>query len=193
MEIKNQQEEEEELLKRYLEGDNRAFGPLYYRYRNLFFYYINKQYPTLPGHEKEDLAIEFLTRMSTKLHKYDKEKSLFRTWMSSCILNFLGEYRGRKWSEKNKKTISISNKTENGSTWEDHFSSDDDPLHNVNYLNIIKLIKERLCGEDWKIFELHFLQGYSQLETGEKLGLRKDTMWYKIKKIRNKLDGIQNI
>ena len=55
------------------------------------------------------------------------------------------------------------------------------------------MIKKKLEGEDWRIFELHFLQGYTQLETGEKLGLREDTMWYRVKKIRKKLDGIQNL
>jgi RNA polymerase sigma factor (sigma-70 family) len=189
----NQQIEEEELIKKYLDGDNRAFGPLYYRYRGLFFHFIHKQHPKLPMDDKEDLAIEFLGSMSSRLHMYDKEKSLFRTWMTNCITNFLHQYRSRKWVEKNKITSSISKKNEEGDSWEDSIVSDENPLHSVSYRNIIRLIKKKLEGEDWRIFELHFLQGYTQLETGEKLGLREDTMWYRIKKIRKKLDGIQNL
>jgi len=193
MEIKNQQEEEEVLLKRYLEGDNRAFGPLYYRYRNLFFYYINKQHPTLPMHEKEDLSIEFLGRISGQLHKYDKEKSLFRTWMSKCITNFLNDYRNKKSTKERKITTSLSNSNENGENYELPITSNENPLQNVSYLNIIKLIRNKLGDQDWKIFELHFLQGYNQKETGKKLGLREDTMWSRIKLLRKKLDGIQNL
>ena len=53
-----QQEEEEELLDRYLNGDNTAFGPLYYRYRTLFLYHLNKQLNTISKEDKEDLAID---------------------------------------------------------------------------------------------------------------------------------------
>lgn len=193
MEKDKQQIEEEELIEKYLTGDNRAFGPLYYRYRNLFFYFIHKQHPKLSMDDKEDLAIEFLGSISGKLHMYDKEKSLFRTWMTQCIINFLIQYRNTKWVQKNKITASISNKNEKGYSWEDSISSNENPLDRVSYRNIIRLIKKKLEGEDWKIFELHFLQGYTQLETGKKLGLREDTMWYRIKKIRKKLDGIQNL
>ena len=72
-------------------------------------------------------------------------------------------------------------------------TTDEDILKTVSYLNIIKLIKDRLCDDDWKIFELHFLQGYNQSETGNMLGLREDTMWFRIKRIRKRLDGIQNL
>ena len=48
--------EEEKLLKRYLSGDNTAFGPLYERYKSIYFYHVNKQLPFLPMEEKEDLS-----------------------------------------------------------------------------------------------------------------------------------------
>ena len=84
-----QQKEEEILLERYLNGDNTAFGPLYYRYRGLVLYYLNKRLSYLSIEDKEDLVIDFLGRISSKLNLYDKEKSLFRTWITNCILHFI--------------------------------------------------------------------------------------------------------
>lgn len=189
----NQQKEEEELLEKYLSGDNRAFGPLYYRYRDIFFYHLNKQHPYLSQEDKEDLAIDFLGRISSRLVKYDKQKSLFRTWMTTCILNHLHEYRNKRWTEKTKLTHSLSKTNMVGETYEVSITSNDNPIDGISYMNIIKLIKQRLGEDDWKIFELHFIQGYNQLEVGKKLGLRECTMWYRIKRIRKKLDGINNI
>ena len=191
--IDTRQKEEEELLHRYLNGDNRAFGPLYYKYRSLIFYYIHKQMPRLPKEDKEDLAVDFLALISTKLHLYDKEKSLFRTWMTSCILNHLNEYRNRKSTKEQRITHSITQSSSDGDSYDLPVLSDEDPLKTVSYLNIIKLIKDKLCDEDWKIFELHFLQGYNQEETGARLGLREDTMWFRIKRLRKRLDGIQDL
>jgi DNA-directed RNA polymerase specialized sigma24 family protein len=90
----------------------------------------------------------------------------------------------------------VKSKTTNNSDDEYYdvsITSYDDTLKTVSYLNIIKLIKDRLCDDDWKIFELHFIQGYNQAETGNILKLREDTMWFRIKRIRKKLDGIQNL
>lgn len=187
------QKEEEILLDRYLNGDNTAFGPLYYRYRGLVLFYLNKRLSYLNTEDKEDLAIDFLGRISSKLNLYDKEKSLFRTWMASCIVNFIMEYKNKKSTREQKITDSITRDNSDDEYYDISIISDDDASKTVSYLNIIKLIKERLCDNDWKIFELHFLQGYNQAETGERLGLREDTMWFRIKRIRHRLDGIQNL
>jgi RNA polymerase sigma factor (sigma-70 family) len=185
--------EEEKLLKRYLSGDNTAFGPLYERYKSIYFYHVNKQLPFLPMEEKEDLSIDFLGRISGNLHKYDKEKSLFRTWMTRCMLYHLNQYRNKKSTREKYLTEYISKENRDNEIYDITIVSDENPLEKVSYLNIIKLIKGMLGELDWKIFELHFLQGHSQSETGKRLDLRPDTMWYKIKQIRKKLDGIENL
>ena len=144
MEIDRQQEEEERLLNSYLGGDNTSFGPLYERYRRLFFYHVNRQLPFLPMEDKEDLAIDFLGRISSRLVKYDKQKSLFRTWMTTCILNHLHEYRNKRWTEKTKLTHSLSKTNMVGETYEVSITSNDNPIDGISYMNIIKLIKQRL-------------------------------------------------
>ena len=188
-----QQEEEENLLERYLNVDNRAFGTLYYRYRTVFLYHVNKKLSYLDKEDKEDLAMDFLGKISSKLHTYDKEKSLFRTWINNCILNYLIEYRNKKSTREKRITDPIITNNSDDESYEMTITADEDILKTVSYLNIIKLIKDRLCDDDWKIFELHFLQGYNQSETGNMLGLREDTMWFRIKRIRKRLDGIQNL
>lgn len=188
-----QQQEEENLLHRYLNGDNTAFGPLYYRYRTLFLYHVNKQLSYLYKEDKEDLAMDFLGRISSKLNLYDKEKSLFRTWINNCILNYIKEYKNKKSTRQKIITDPIITNNSDNESYEVTITSDDDVLKTISYMNIIKLIKDRLCDDDWKIFELHFIQGYNQMETGNMLNLREDTMWFRIKRIRKKLDGIQNL
>ena len=113
--------------------------------------------------------------------------------MTNCILNHLSEYRNKKSTREKYITDYISKENRENEIYDISIVSDHNPLEKVSYLNIIKLIKGKLGDQDWKIFELHFLQGYNQLETGKKLGLREDTMWSRIKLIRKRLDGIQDL
>jgi RNA polymerase sigma factor (sigma-70 family) len=191
--IDQQQQEEEILLQRYLNGDNTAFSPLYYRYRTIFLYHVNKQLSHLYKEDKEDLTIDFLGKISSKLHTYDNQKSLFRTWMTNCIINHLNEYKNKKSTKDKIITDPIITNNSDNESYDITITSDEDILKTISYLNIIKLIKDKLCDDDWKIFELHFIQGYNQMETGNLLKLREDTMWFRIKRIRKKLDGIQNL
>ena len=108
----NSSEEEKELVKKYLNGDTRAFTPLFKRYKPIFFTNVIKWYGNnnYNNEEIEDMAMEFLGRISSKLHLYDSEKSIFGTWITNSMRNFIIECHKRKGRQKripNQKKISF--------------------------------------------------------------------------------------
>ena len=96
------QAEEEALVEKYLNGNTKSFGPLFQKYQIIFYKNIKKWYGSAYEDTEEinDMAIDFLGKISKKLHLYDKEKAQFNTWMSNSMRNFIMEYWNTKKLQK---------------------------------------------------------------------------------------------
>jgi len=188
--------EDKELVKKYLEGDTSAFTPLFHKYKNIFFHNAVRWF-SYKEIEIEDMAMEFLGRISSKIHMYDPEKSLFSTWITNSMKNFMIEYHGRK-KNKPHKGLSIEDlgyTDKDGNKVLDSIR-DEHTLNEVERLSYRKLIKEMinsLSKEDAKIFQEHFINGNSQYDTADILGLPRNTMWYRVKKIKKHLQKYKNL
>ena len=106
----NSSEEDEELVKEYLNGNPRAFTPLFKKYKPIFFtnaikWYGNNNYN---NEEIEDMAMEFLGRISSKLHLYDSEKSIFGTWITNSMKNFMIECHRRRSRQKGRNQSEVA-------------------------------------------------------------------------------------
>ena len=180
-------EEEKELIQKYLDGDGTAFGPLYHKYKAIFYWMARKWYPSLIHEDLEDMSLEFLGRISQKLHLYDPNRAQVNTWMTRCIRYYLIEWGNRKSTrERGIEIPGLLQKSREGD-YELDIPTDHDMIGDISYRNILRSIYQTLGPEDTRIFELHYLQGHSQARTGKILGLDPNTMWYRIKKIRKQL------
>lgn len=175
-------QEDKELVKQYLDGDTRAFNPLFYKYKKIFFYNIYKWCAGQYDRETvEDMAMEFLGKISSKIHLYNPEKALFSTWMTTSMKNFSIEYSKRKGGKPIKNSMNIDDIKFN-------VPSEPSSFETLSHKGLVKRMLSMLGSEDTKIFNEVFVNGLSQTEAAEKLGLPTNTMWYRIKKIREKLE-----
>jgi len=178
-------QEDKELVQQYLDGDTRAFNPLFYKYKKIFFYNIYKwcagQYDK---DTVEDMAMEFLGKISTKLHLYDPEKAMFSTWITNSMRNFSMEYANRKNGKPVKNSRNIDDVVYN-------VPSEPSIFEKLCQRGLIKRMISILGSEDAKIFNEVFVNGLSQMDTAKKLNLPTNTMWYRVKKIREKLSHFQ--
>jgi RNA polymerase sigma factor (sigma-70 family) len=180
-------DDEKQLVKQYVQGQSECFGPLYHKYKGIFYWTLKKWYPNMPHHEKEDLSLEFLGHISQKLDLYDPDKSQVNTWMTMCIRNFLTGYSRRASTRDRWREVDMEIH-HNGSIIDaDVAYQQADALDDISYRSVLRQIYQTLGPEDTRIFELHFLQGHSQVRTGKILGLERATMWYRIQKIRKNL------
>ncbi len=174
-------EEDEALVKRYVDGDTLAFNPLFYKYKKIFFYNIYKWSQGKYDNETvEDMAMEFLGKISSKLHLYDSSKAKFSTWITKSMRHFSMEYAKRKGGKPIKNSMHIDDVVYD-------VPSEPSSFEELSHRGLVKRMISMLGTEDAKIFNEIFIQGLSQVEAADKLGLARNTIWYRVKKIREKL------
>lgn len=185
---KQNNSDEKELVKKYLNGDTRAFTTLFKTYKPIFFtnaikWYGNNNYN---NEEIEDMAMEFLGRISSKLHLYDPEKSIFGTWITNSMKNFMIECHRKRTRQKripSNKKISF-----------DEIITE--PSINETYKNIeikthrklIKMMVESLGSDDTRIFNEIFLKGRTKSEVAKEMGIIYSTLEYRIKRVKRRLE-----
>ena len=184
----NSSEEEKELVKKYLNGDTRAFTPLFKRYKPIFFTNVIKWYGNnnYNNEEIEDMAMEFLGRISSKLHLYDSEKSIFGTWITNSMKNFMIEYHRRKGRQKripNQKKISFDEVITEPSINEIYKN-----IEIKSYRKLIKMMVESLGSDDTRIFNEIFLKGRTQSEVAREMGIGSSTLEYRVKRVKRRLE-----
>ena len=184
----NSSEEEKELVKKYLNGDTRAFTPLFKRYKPIFFTNVIKWYGNnnYNNEEIEDMAMEFLGRISSKLHLYDSEKSIFGTWITNSMKNFMIEYHRRKGRQKripNQKKISFDEVITEPSINEIYKN-----IEIKSYRKLIKMMVESLGSDDTRIFNEIFLKGRTQSEVAREMGIGYSTLEYRVKRVKRRLE-----
>jgi len=184
----NSSEEEKELVKKYLNGDTRAFTPLFKRYKPIFFTNVIKWYGNnnYNNEEIEDMAMEFLGRISSKLHLYDSEKSIFGTWITNSMRNFMIEYHKRKGRQKripNQKKISFDEVITEPSINEIYKN-----IEIKSYRKLIKMMVESLGSDDTRIFNEIFLKGRTQSEVAREMDIGTSTLEYRVKRVKRRLE-----
>jgi len=182
--VYNDEKSEKELVKRFLEGENEAFTPLFYRYKALFFTNIKKWYPTAYNTEEiQDMSMEFLGRIAFKLHLYNAEKAQFNTWMVNSMKNYMIEY----WKRKKGKPVHSS------------FLEDVDidfgveekitkGIENKAHRKLIKRMIESLGVEDTRIFNEIFIKGRTQTSVAKEMGIKRSTFEYRVKRVKKRLE-----
>jgi len=178
------------LVKKYLEGDSTAFTPLFNKYKPIFFSNLIKWYGQNSYNDYEeiqDMSMEFLGRIASKLHMYDPKKSTVGTWITNSMRNFMIEYYKRNNSQKripSQKKIYFDEIP--------HFEpSDNDIYKNLEIKSHRKLIKkmlESLGHDDTKIFNDIFIKGKTQAEVARELGIGASTLEYRVRRVKKRLE-----
>jgi RNA polymerase sigma-70 factor (ECF subfamily) len=179
----NSNDVDAELVKKYLDGDSNAFTPLFNKYKPIFFSNVMKWYSSKYDVEEiQDMSMEFLGRISSKLHLYDSEKSTVSTWITNSMKNFIIEY----WKRKKGKPI-------NGVSLED--IAEPTTRENIyreieskSYRKLIKKMIESLGSEDTRIFNEVFLKGKNQSDVARELNIKRSTFEYRVKRVKKRLE-----
>lgn len=181
------QAEEEALVEKYLNGNTKSFGPLFQKYQIIFYKNIKTWYGSAYEDTEEinDMAIDFLGKISKKLHLYDKEKAQFNTWMSNSMRNFIMEY----WNTKK-----LQKKMKNTERLDDHIGMADpeacieSKLERQGHRKLIREMIESLGPEDAKMFNEVLVKGESMARTARKMNMKYSTFEYRFKRLKRRLE-----
>jgi len=177
-------EEDKILVQEYLLGKPRGFYKLFHKYRKIFLYNVQKWYGGAYDEEtKQDMMIEFLGRISKKMHLYDPEKSQVSTWMTNAMRNFMIEFWRRKGGKKVK-----------GLSFDEvdfDFRIEETVHKKIEMKAHRRIIKEMLASlghEDTKMFNEVFIKGRKQSEVCREMGMKRSTFGYRFQRLKRRLE-----
>ena len=177
-------EEDKVLVNEYLLGNPKAFNKLFHKYRKIFLYNVQRWYGGAYDEEtKQDMMIEFLGKISKKMHLYDPNKSQVLTWMTQSMRNFMIEFWNRKGGKK-VKGISIDDVNLDFRTEETVHKK----LEAQTHRKIIKKMLASLRHEDTKMFNEIFIKGRTQAEVGREMGIKRSTFGYRFQRLKRRLE-----
>lgn len=177
-------EEDKVLVNEYLLGNPKAFNKLFHKYRKIFLYNVQRWYGGAYDEEtKQDMMIEFLGKISKKMHLYDPNKSQVLTWMTQSMRNFMIEFWNRKGGKK-VKGISIDDVNLDFRTEEIVHKK----LEAQTHRKIIKKMLASLGHEDTKMFNEIFIKGRTQAEVGREMGIKRSTFGYRFQRLKKRLE-----
>ncbi|MAZ30849.1 MAG: hypothetical protein CMP57_02010 [Flavobacteriales bacterium] len=180
-------EEELELVNSYLKGNTKSFGPLFQKYQMVFYKKIKDWYGKAYSDPEEvnDMAIDFLGRISKKLHLYDSKKAQFNTWMTRSMKNFTVEY----WNKKQRqKRIKNTERLDKHYGLADPSADLDKQLELKGHRKLIREMLESLGPEDTRMFNEVLVKGESMAETARKMGIKYSTFEYRFKRLKRRLE-----
>ncbi len=185
----DQQVADAQLVRRTLDGDDRAFEALVRRYKSLMILVAYRRSGS--ESESEDIAQEALYRAYCKLQTLD-DPARFKSWSMRITTNV-----ARDWLRRKKKTISLE---------DERFSEDmvapaaarggGDPVSNSEARRLISQAIEELPEPYQLPAVLRYMENLAYREIAQRMGLREDTLRKRIhranqilrKKLRPLLD-----
>jgi RNA polymerase sigma-70 factor (ECF subfamily) len=162
--------------------DHQAWDEFTSYYRNFIQTLIYKM--RFQGSDTEDLTQIILLNLWKTLASYDKEKASFRNWMGAVIRNTTFNYY------RKKSNIAKREKEGVAEFLEAMPESDLDDLIEREWKTYIselalKKMRELFSGKAIEVFELS-LKGMPSEEIGEKLELKKDSVYVLKNRVKKK-------
>ena len=173
------------VVKRFLEGEQRAFGILVDRYDNRL---VNFVYRTVGDRERaQDLVQETFIRVYRHLHRFDPTKK-FSTWIYTIASNLAkNELRNRSrnplvFFQTIKKNWEADHRP---LEWEDHSYRPDDLYRKRHLREIVEKAISELPEHHRVVFVLRELQGKTYEEISEITAVNLGTVKSRLNRARN--------
>jgi RNA polymerase sigma-70 factor (ECF subfamily) len=176
---------DEELVRRYLDGDGNAFEELVGRYESVI---MNMAYRLLGNRsDASDVCQEVFVLLIRKLGSFRGE-SKFSTWLYRVSLNACHDY-----ARRSKRHVSISESPgDDLPDIEQRLADDgfDSPELSMERAEVQKTVREAIARLPYKFKEviyLHDLSGYNYKEVAEILGISLGTVKSRLNRARARL------
>lgn len=173
------------VVKRFLEGEQRAFGILVDRYDNRL---VNFVYRTIGDRERaQDLVQETFIRVYRHLHRFDPTKK-FSTWIYTIASNLAkNELRNRSrnplvFFQTIKKNWEADHRP---LEWEDHSYRPDDLYRKRHLRAVVEKAVSELPEHHRVVFVLRELQGKTYEEISQITAVNLGTVKSRLNRARN--------
>ena len=174
--------EENVLIARAKEGDERAFDALVTSYKRLIHFHIYRSANSLPKAEKEDLFQEGMIGLLRAVRTYNGTSAAFATYASSCISHSIIS-AVRRYIKQNGSSVSLDDQS-------DGLISESSPESDFIDRESGSILYDRVFSElsafERRVFEL-YLSDSSYLQIASRLGKDEKSIANAVYRIRRKL------
>lgn len=179
-----QPENDAQLIKQYLKGDEQSLRVLYEQYIQSVFNFIARLAP--PGFDVEDIVQEAFVKAWRNLKKFDQSKS-FKTWIFTIAKNILFD----QMKKKQPMAFSQLEQDEEGNAPEldiaDSRPLADELLSAIDSDKRLEELLQKLNPLQRAVVISHAIEGLTFSEIGEVLGEPMDTVKTRYRRALSKL------
>ena len=177
--------EDNELVIRFIEGEERAFDELSNRYHSKLVNFLTRR--TGDRQRAEDMTQETFLRVFRHIHRFDTSRK-FSTWIFTIASN-LGKNELRNRS-RNPLVLHQALKKRGDDDdrpleWEDPGSGPDDLFHKRHLRQLVESVTDQLPEHHRSVFVMREMQGKSYDEIAELTGIKVGTVKSRLNRARN--------
>jgi len=188
--------EDKSLVLEAIRGNQKAYNVLLSKYKPILFTAAKRRLPKKNVEDLEDIVMLVLGNSFIKINQYDPEKSLFFTWMVSCLHNYINgipSQKKRVIADSIEEIYPSNQDSENPIEYE---IPDEDPFDIVMDLEqtakLIRLLVDKLPSESCEVIKLKYFKQLSHREISVILGCEERQVWYKLDRAKERLKKLSD-
>ena len=188
--------EDKALVLEAIAGNQKAYNVLLSKYKPILFTAAKRRLPKKNVEDIEDIVMFVLGNAFVKINSYNPEKSLFFTWMISCLHNHVNGIPAQK-----KRVIATSIEdlypsNQDTDTPIEYEIPDEDPFDLVmdfeQTAKLIRLLVDKLPADSCEVIKLRYFKQLSHKEIGEIIGCEERKVWYKLARAKERLKKLSD-
>ena len=188
--------EDKALVIEAMDGNQKAYNILLTKYKPILFTAAKRRLPKKNVEDLEDIVMLVLGNAFVKINQYNPEKSLFFTWMISCLHNYVNSIPGQKKRIVADSIEDIYPSNQDSENPIEYEIPDEDPFDLVmdfeQTAKLIRLLVDKLPEESCKVIKLRYFKQLSHKEIGEILGCEESKVWYKLSRAKERLKKLSD-
>jgi RNA polymerase sigma factor (sigma-70 family) len=155
--------QEDQWIAKACNGDRQACKVLYDNYKRSMMLICMRYNKT--KEDAEDCLQEGFANIFNELHRYDRQKGAFYTWISRLMINInLQKLRKNSLELSDIDTMQIA----------DNLQTNQDVLENLTLQQLVNQLQAMPTGYR-TVFNMYYIDGYNHREIGEILGISENT------------------
>jgi len=178
--------EDKELVLSAIAGSQKSYNTLVRKYKPILYTAAKRRLGQASVEDLEDIVMIVLGHAFVRLYQYNPEKSLFFTWIVACLHNYVNSIPKQK-KRIQAKSLDDIYYNDGDSPIEYEIPSHDrfDEAYDTQQgFNLLKTLMKRLPPEIYSVFVLKFFRDLSNEDVAKELGIKKEDIWYKVKRGR---------
>jgi len=185
-------DEDKKLVIEALGGNQRAYNVLVQKYKPILFTAAKRRLSSYSVEDLEDAVMVVMGTAFMRINQYDPTKSLFFTWIISCMHNYINNIPKQKKRIVADSLDSLVQVSENETI---EYQVPDEDRFDLNMdreqvIKLVRLIVDKLPEKYSDIIKLRYFKELSYKEIAEELNCETGEVEYKLRLAKKQIKEV---